>query len=286
MKIFDVRSALNDRNYALQAFKKGTQNLLTNYFIEYENDLINKKRNLSEILKNEVENEMLIDYTYISLDEATKILIDIGENLNSEDIIKYIYTEEDVTILYYSFNKIWEFIRQLDEVEFFIGALSCIVNIKNTHILHKLFTTQILNLIFDLKLEQAYKIVEKRKSVFVAMWFDSSMENARIKICKAINDSGFKPILIDQKEHNNQIVPEIFYEIKGSSFIIADLTGQRNGVYYEAGYAEALGKTVILTCKDSEKTHFDVAQKNTIFWDTEEDLYKKLTSRIVATYVN
>ena len=47
----------------------------------------------------------------------------------------------------------------------------------------------------------------------------------------------FKPH--SEEEHNNQIVPEIFYEIRQSNYIIADLTGHRNGVYYEAGYAEA-----------------------------------------------
>jgi len=87
------------------------------------------------------------------------------------------------------------------------------------------------------------------------------------------------------KEYNNQIVPEIFYEIKNSSFIIADLTGHRTGVYYEAGYAEALGIEVILTCRvnDFNNRHFDVAQKNTIVWEDETDLYNRLMKRIKAT---
>ena len=120
---------------------------------------------------------------------------------------------------------------------------------------------------------------------FIAMWFDPQMGIARRKIDAAIKDSGYTSMIIDNKEHNNQIVPEILHEIKQSTFVIADLTGHRNGVYYEAGYAQALGKEVILTCKESdfEKRHFDVSQKNIIKWTDEDDLYTRLVKRIDAT---
>jgi len=120
---------------------------------------------------------------------------------------------------------------------------------------------------------------------FIAMWFDESMILARTQIQNAILDCGYTPVIIDVKEHNNQIVPEIFFEIEQSTFLIADLTGHRNGVYYEAGYAQALGKEVILLCNKSDfvNLHFDVAQKNTIVWEDESDLYNRLTKRIIAT---
>ena len=120
---------------------------------------------------------------------------------------------------------------------------------------------------------------------FIAMWFNAEMSTARETICRAIEDSGYNHMIIDDKEHNKQIVPEIFYEIKRSKFIVADLTGHRNGVYYEAGYAEALGKEVILTCKKDafDEIHFDVAQKSTIVWANEDDLYEKLLRRIEVT---
>jgi nucleoside 2-deoxyribosyltransferase len=75
------------------------------------------------------------------------------------------------------------------------------------------------------------------------------------------------------------------YEIRYSKFIVCDLSGHRNGVYYEAGYGAALNKEVILTCRDDcfEKMHFDVAQINTIRWSDEEDLKLKLCKRIEAT---
>ena len=135
------------------------------------------------------------------------------------------------------------------------------------------------------RIEELHKNPNNIKQAFVAMWFDESMQKARECIERAIYDSGYVPMIIDVKEHNNQIVPEIFYEIKHSKFMIADLTGSRGGVYYEAGYAEALEKQVILTCRKGESTHFDVKQKNTIFWEESnyDSLYEKLKRRIEVT---
>jgi nucleoside 2-deoxyribosyltransferase len=126
---------------------------------------------------------------------------------------------------------------------------------------------------------------EASKQAFIAMWFDPSMQSAREQISKAVVDCGYSEMIIDIKEHNHQIVPEIFYEIKRSCFVIADLTGQRGGVYYEAGYAEALNIPVILCChkSSSESPHFDVQQKNTIFWEDDAELYNRLVKRITAT---
>ena len=120
---------------------------------------------------------------------------------------------------------------------------------------------------------------------FIAMWFDDSMSIFRESIKRAIVDSGYIPITIDEKEHNNQIVPEIFYEIQNSKFLIADLCAHRNGVYYEAGYAKGLGKEVILTCGADhfKDRHFDVAQQSIIIYEDAEDLHQRLLKRIEVT---
>ena len=69
--------------------------------------------------------------------------------------------------------------------------------------------------------------------------------------------------------------------------MIADLTGNRGGVYYEAGFAEGLGIPVILTCKENEidNVHFDLKQKNILIWTDENlktgEFQRKLVARIV-----
>ena len=82
---------------------------------------------------------------------------------------------------------------------------------------------------------------------------------------------------------NDFITPELLKYIKDSKFVVADLTHQNNGAYFEEGYAMGLGKPVIQLCKKDVQLHFDIAQKNTIMWETEENIPQKLCNRIKAT---
>lgn len=121
---------------------------------------------------------------------------------------------------------------------------------------------------------------------FVAMWFSDETRTAYENgIEPAIFDAGFKPIRIDRKEHNNEIPDEIIAEIRNAEFMVADFTGQRAGVYYEAGFAMGLGRKVIWCCKKDqiEKLHFDTNHRNHIDWQTPEELRKRLYTRIRAT---
>lgn len=118
------------------------------------------------------------------------------------------------------------------------------------------------------------------------MSFDDSMNEVRETIKNVIISNGYNPRIMDEVEHNHQIVPEMLYEIRQSKFVIAELTNHNNGAYFEAGYALGVGKDVIQVCrKDTFGTdgHFDVKQVNTILWEDQENLYKRLDARIKAT---
>ncbi len=124
---------------------------------------------------------------------------------------------------------------------------------------------------------------------FVAMSFDKSL--------KKIYDDVFKPAAkevedltayrIDEKEHNDNIDDHIIVEIRESRFIIADLTEHKQGVYWEAGFAEGLGKTVIYTCRKNEfdNVHFDLNHRNIIIWEEDQldDFKQRLINRIKLT---
>lgn len=138
------------------------------------------------------------------------------------------------------------------------------------------------------RLDELIRKNRDRKQAFIAMAFKSETQGIREAFRKGISNAGFKPIAIDEKEHNNQIVPEIFYEIDNSSFLVMDVTYPNYGAYYEAGYALGKGKQVIICCrKDSfegnERPHFDIAQKSMIVWKDEEELVERLEKRIRAT---
>ena len=105
----------------------------------------------------------------------------------------------------------------------------------------------------------------------------------REAIRKGIMDAGYVPALIDEVPHNGFITPELLSHIRNSKFVVVDLTHQNNGAYFEEGYAMGYGKQVIQLCKADVTLHFDIAQKNTIIWKTENEIPERLKNRILAT---
>lgn len=113
-------------------------------------------------------------------------------------------------------------------------------------------------------------------------------------------ESAYKPVIqsmnytamrIDEKEYTGSIIEEIQQEITDSVALIADLTGNRGGVYYEAGIARGLQLCnhpikLLLTCEhtffDNEKVHFDVSGDNILLYDSLDDLKIKLKTRLEA----
>jgi nucleoside 2-deoxyribosyltransferase len=118
------------------------------------------------------------------------------------------------------------------------------------------------------------------------MWFDESLSKAfEDGFSKAIRECKFEVMKIDLKEHNNKIDDEIIAEIRNSAFLVADFTGHRGGVYFEAGFALGLGIPVIWCCHVDQlpASHFDTRQYNHIEWREPDELYRKLVNRIRAT---
>lgn len=71
---------------------------------------------------------------------------------------------------------------------------------------------------------------------------------------------------------------KIITEIKNSRFLVADVTQQRPGVYFEAGYALGLGIPVFWCVRedDLKNVHFDTRQYNHIVWKDENHLAEQL----------
>ena len=183
---------------------------------------------------------------------------------------------------YHDFDEVWNVIKELEPNDFLIALV--VIAASNSHWKSVTTIQQLINReINHFKL----KIDYKKSSVFVAMSFGDKMQKARQSITKVIEEYGYTPMLIDIKEHNNQIVPEMFNEIENADFVIADLTEQKTGVYLETGYAMAKGKQVILSCSKDDFTnnHFDVSQINTIMWNEETDLENRLHLRIKAMHL-
>jgi len=105
----------------------------------------------------------------------------------------------------------------------------------------------------------------------------------------AVEEAGFHLKRIDDDPPAGSIDNRMRVEIWMCRFVIADLTEENHGAYWEAGYAEGLGKPVIYTCEkkywDDHRTHFDTNHQHTVLWDADdrEKAKRDLIATICAT---
>ena len=102
--------------------------------------------------------------------------------------------------------------------------------------------------------------------------------NTMRRVCEA---SGFTAFKVDQHLDTRQrIVPSIMNAIRRSAFIIADVSEPRPNVYYELGFAQALGKDVLTSAFKGTQLPFDVFDVPTLYWDCQDTLERKLQAEI------
>lgn len=124
---------------------------------------------------------------------------------------------------------------------------------------------------------------------FIAISFGEDTKEIREVLKDCISECGFEPILINEVEHNNQIVPEIRKSIQRCRFLVMDCSEPNFGAYYEAGMAVGYGKEVIVCCNEERfhdkktRPHFDIAQQSMVLWKDLGDLKDKLVKRILRT---
>lgn len=136
------------------------------------------------------------------------------------------------------------------------------------------------------QVEAGVRDLPKSNRAFVAMWFSDTLKPAWENGFKpALESTGFDPVRVDLIEQNGKVDDLIIAELRGAGLVIADFTGHRGGVYFEAGFALGAGTPLIWTChqKDIGKAHFDTRQFSHIVWTKPEDLRSRLEARIRAT---
>ena len=105
----------------------------------------------------------------------------------------------------------------------------------------------------------------------------------------AVLEAGFDLIRLDEIRRAGLIDEKLRVEIRKSAFLVADLTDANLGAYWEAGFAEGLGKPVIYTCEksvfDQKQTHFDTNHLHTVLWEPENpgEAANELKATIRAT---
>lgn len=260
---------------------------IMNEYIGIQNNISNQRKDIERYsYEEDFESEDLreFDENYNEVSVSTVIDIFNQINISITEIPSYdTYSSEvDCHYSYCSFNELWELLCDTSDFDFFvtIGYISQMNEYNKTF-------KELQKSIKVVLRDKGIKFQSIKSRVFIAMSFDEKLLNVKEALSKAIQSEGLLPILIDEKEHSNQIVPEIFSEIDKADFVVADLTQHKTGVYYEAGYAKGKGKVVIFTCRkdDFEGKHFDVAQDNMIVWKDEKDLMERLIRRIEAMHL-
>lgn len=113
------------------------------------------------------------------------------------------------------------------------------------------------------------------RKAFMAMKFGEPELDAVFKdyFKLAVHQTGFNLQRLDDEPRAGLIDDRMRLEIRTSRFLIADLTHGNAGAYWEAGYAEGLGRPVIYTCRKDvfddvkKRPHFDTNHHLTVIWD-------------------
>ncbi len=117
---------------------------------------------------------------------------------------------------------------------------------------------------------------------FVLMPLDASFNDIyEYGIKGACSDVGVYCERLDEQNFMGSMLDRIYNQISRADILIADLTAKNPNVFYEVGYAHALGKTVILLTQCADDIPFDLKHFPHIIYGTQiKDLRTKLGPKI------
>jgi hypothetical protein len=141
------------------------------------------------------------------------------------------------------------------------------------------------------RFEELRHLAAASRTAFMAMQFGDGELQSVLDSCfkPAVARAGFELRPLNEKQPAGLIDNQIRAAIRSARFVIADLTHDNNGAYFEAGFAEGIGLPVLYTCKkdkfEARRTHFDTNHMVTIPWDVSqlEDAGNRLTATVRAT---
>lgn len=125
------------------------------------------------------------------------------------------------------------------------------------------------------RVEELLRSANGSRRGFMAMKFGDPQLDAvfREHFKPAVGQTGFELMRLDDEPRAGLIDDRLRLEIRTSRFMIADLSHANAGAYWEAGFAEGLGRPVIYTCRKDvfdnpvTKPHFDTNHYLTVVWD-------------------
>jgi hypothetical protein len=94
---------------------------------------------------------------------------------------------------------------------------------------------------------------------FVLMPFDEAFDDAyKVGIKPACEAAGAYCERVDEQIFSERILDRVYNQIAKADIVVADMTGRNANVFYEVGYAHALGKLTILLTQNADDIPFDL----------------------------
>jgi len=124
--------------------------------------------------------------------------------------------------------------------------------------------------------------------VFVLMPFEDAYDDIySLGIKEACAEAGGYCERVDEQLFEGSILDRIYNQISKADLIVADMSGRNANVFYEVGYAHALGKRVILLTKDPNDIPFDLKhQPHIVYGGRIIELKAELLRRVTWAFAN
>src|SRR5437870_420423 len=115
-------------------------------------------------------------------------------------------------------------------------------------------------------MEDEAKSTTPKPFVFVLMPFDQTFDDIyKFGIKGAAQDAGAYAERIDEQIFTEGILDRVFNQINKADVIVADMTGRNPNVFYEVGYAHALGKIGLLLTQDAADIPLDLKHQHIVY---------------------
>jgi len=133
-----------------------------------------------------------------------------------------------------------------------------------------------------MRMKYEIKSTAPKPFVFVLMPLDEKFDDIyKFGIKGAAEEEGAYAERVDEQIFTEGILERIFNQINKADIIVADMTGRNANVFYEVGYAHALGKIVLLLTQNVDDIPFDLINKQHIVYAGRIEILKsKLKKKI------
>lgn len=117
---------------------------------------------------------------------------------------------------------------------------------------------------------------------FVLMPFASEFNDVyEFGIKGACTDAGLYCERVDEQVFLGSMLDRIYSQISRADILVADMSGKNSNVFYEVGYAHALGRPVLLLTREASDIPFDLKHfPHIVYGDQIKSLRGQLARRI------